>query len=67
MAAMAFFRNLLQSNWSAMLRLTQSSLRKVNLEPLFIDLFAGKVSAMVAVTIIPHLAYEAGALSAHLI
>ncbi|MCC4614403.1 hypothetical protein LL963_20285 [Xanthomonas campestris pv. esculenti] len=35
-AAMALFRNLLQSNWSAMLRLTQSSLRKVNLEPLFL-------------------------------
>ncbi|MGQ5312485.1 hypothetical protein ACULMH_02320 [Xanthomonas arboricola pv. corylina] len=33
---MALFRNLLQSNWSAMLRLTQSSLRKVNLEPLFL-------------------------------
>ncbi|WP_221238094.1 hypothetical protein [Xanthomonas arboricola] len=33
--AMALSRNLLQSNWSAILRLTQSSLKEVNLESLF--------------------------------
>ncbi|RBJ37953.1 hypothetical protein BRN91_18985 [Xanthomonas oryzae pv. oryzae] len=33
-AAMALSRTLLQLYWSAMLRLTQGSLREVNLEPL---------------------------------
>lgn len=34
-AAMALSRNLLQSNWSAMLHLTHGLLKEVNLEPLF--------------------------------
>ncbi|AZR27398.1 hypothetical protein NX80_014030 [Xanthomonas vasicola pv. arecae] len=34
--AMALSRNLLQSNWSAMLRLTQGSQKEVTVEPLFL-------------------------------
>ncbi|MBV6889965.1 hypothetical protein KWH47_20825 [Xanthomonas campestris pv. spermacoces] len=46
--AMALSRNLLRSNWSAMLRLTQSSLKEVNLEPLFRNRYFPAQSARLA-------------------